>query len=594
LINTSIKNYAKPFYAVLVILVILVASFLVLNQPSEQIQSQAIILSAGNANSQDAINVFRLVNELLENDFKVFLIDNETVVNNGLTKMERGDFIVPPQSNGLFPSSQNLLVDYANKQAQELNVTVEKVNFNFEIEALPLKKPTVAIYSGGGAAGGVLEHLYPLQNAGFDIQILNSTDIENHDLTNFNVLTFPGGGAYWNYQNDKAVSEIKDFVSNGNGFVGTCDGAAFGVDTGLLEAHKMVGALYPEYDEYADIRGPLTLKIIQDDLLTVGYKDFLPSVYFRGPFIDDVGEGVDVVALLNSTTNQTQIYFPEIVEAYNFSLNADSINRTWNTPAVISGMYGLGKVVLSTVHPEILLESQRFFINFVYFALSGERMTVAKSSFLDTSEEISGVNSDVNSPFNESTFSAVISSIQTLREDSNAAAYTLQVNLETNYKLVGVVSESLNTFLKDISQRGETFIVDLESLRDNYGILENIRGSLERSNDSNKHCAGLLAEAENLQKEIAQLVNIACANLDFHEVMRTISAELSNQNNDVGNITSSHNDTSRGQAIIALYNSEVSTLAKLQHISEFLIPVSLKAVSLLARIDFLETAYTLN
>jgi glutamine amidotransferase-like uncharacterized protein len=585
-------KYSKILIILIIVFLIAVASFFAYIPGNKTNQNIGFLISLKNVDPENVTNAFKLVNRLLQNDFKVYLIDQENKLGSDLN-LEPGDFIVPQQTSNLNPSSQELLNKYLKKEAQQLNVTVEEVEFSFNLSALSLKKPKIAIFEGGGVTGGVLEHLYPLEGANFDVQILNSTEIQNQALSNFSVLTFPGGGAYWNYLDEKTVSQIKDFVAKGGGFVGTCDGAAFGVDVGLLNAHKMTGALYPQYDEYADIRGPLTLKIVHEGLLTTGYNDSLRSVYFKGPFFDEVGKEVDVVAVLNSTTEETQTYFPEIVKAYNYSLNIDSLNRAWNTPALLSGAYGVGKVVLSSVHPEILPESQRLFINSMYFALSGEKEPV--NSYVDKDgENKSGFGDNLTDiVFNEKTFSQAVDSIKLLKDDAQSAATVIEGSAKMNFELVGVIGDSLSMILNDICTRSTKAIIGLEDLKNKYYYLAHNKRNLKESTLCWMN-AELLRETENLQKEIIHEVNVANTSVDLHRVMNQVSIALSEHVANIEKITFCKNETLRGEMTISLYNSEISTLAKLQtNANSLLLSLSTRIDSILIRLEFLEVAFSL-
>ncbi len=80
----------------------------------------------------------------------------------------------------------------------------------------------------------MLEHLIPLEKADFDIKLINSSEVNEQNLEKVNVITFPGGADYRDYLDNQAIIDVKSFVSKGGGFVGTCSGAAFAIDIGLL------------------------------------------------------------------------------------------------------------------------------------------------------------------------------------------------------------------------------------------------------------------------------------------------------------------------------------------------------------------------
>ncbi len=137
-----LRIYTKLLGA-LIFFLLIVSSFVFSLYCYKEKQDVAYLISVeDNMGIQNAINTFRFVNQLLRNDFKVFLIGEEIHVNNNqqLT-LKSGDFIIPPQSHTFFSSSQDFLYDIIKKLSQETNVSVTQIYFNFKVAAFPLKKP---------------------------------------------------------------------------------------------------------------------------------------------------------------------------------------------------------------------------------------------------------------------------------------------------------------------------------------------------------------------------------------------------------------------------------------------------------------------
>ena len=587
------KNVKTSLAAAFIISTLLIASLLIFMGIHRAKPPMAYVLPTRNTEQHNITNAFRFINRLLQNDFKVYLVAEKTKMSNSFSTLEIGDFIISRQQNNIYPFASTLLHKYIEKLSEELNVTIKEINFDFQVTAFPLKKARVAVYYGGGATGGSLEHIYPLEETDFELNIFDSSDLKDAELSKYDVITFPGGGPYEEYLDENVISEIKNFVSNGGGFVGTCGGAAFGVNIGLLNAKLAMGELYPQYPEYADFRGPVKLKIFCESPVTVGYADFLNSVYFRGPFFSKAGTNVNVIALFHSLTEDTQVFFPEITKAYNFSLNTEAIGRFWNTPAVISGEYGKGKVVLSSVHPEILNESQRFFINSIYFALSDDEEPLSSRTLHKNEHKIFRNNKDLDLFLNETVFLNAIDLIQKLSVASREALDIISNFTGINNQIVGVTGDFLKLFLCDINLRSLTIIEELEKLKIEYEGLRNIENELKGFSNPFLLNKKLLSEVNNLQSQIVEIIDSAYKIGSLHTSMIKVHEELLNEINMLKEIMSCEKNFSRYEKIIELHGCESLTLSKLKdYIDCHLLMLCFKIKSLLIRLDFFKWTLT--
>ena len=185
------------------------------------------------------------------------------------------------------------------------------------MHAYPLNQAKLAVFYGGGVTGGSLEHIYPLEEAGFSLGIVREENLRRGELSEYNVITFPGGGPYGNYLSEEDMESIRDFVRLGGGFLGTCGGLILGIELELLDAEV---AMAGQYEAYADLRGPVLLKVTRSSSPVVfGYPTFFESTYFMGPFISSVGTDVDAIGSYYNSTENLSLYFPEIIKAYNFT-----------------------------------------------------------------------------------------------------------------------------------------------------------------------------------------------------------------------------------------------------------------------------------
>jgi len=423
-------------------------------------------------------NVFKLVNKLLLNGFNVYLV-TETREDTDIS-LRLGDFLVPTLCDGNHPFATNVLDAYMGYLCKQLNVSVKRIELNFGLKVLQLNKPKVAVYYGEGTTGNAIEEIRVLEEAEFELRLLNLSEIKNLETLDANVIIFPGGGPYRSYLNEGEISNIKRFISNGGGYVGICGGATFGAEIGLLNVKLMRGELYPQFPEYADFYGPVNLRISPNNALTLGYGDFLECMYFRGPFFGYVSADVEVAAFFDAPTDKTERYFPEIAKIYGFNPNTASINKCLNTPAVVFGNYGNGRVVLSSVHPEILKESRRFFINMIFFALSRDA-TVSYFQPLSNKRTFQSKTYPSRNGFYlnlTSTFQETKDALRTLQSLAEEISESLQVLTNINQKLIGITADYLNLFVNDISLRCNSVLIELEKLATRYTILENIKESL--------------------------------------------------------------------------------------------------------------------
>lgn len=430
-------------------------------------------------NSESCINfnVFRLVNRLLLNGFNVYLV---TEIKESNVAIKPGDFLVSLNNNDC-PFAVSILDTYINLLHRQLNVTVEKVDLGLSLVVTQLKKPKIAVYYGKGTTGNAIEHISVLEKTDFELKLLTLGELEKLDYADFNVVIFPGGGPYKNYIAEDHISKVKRFVLNGGGYIGICGGAAFGAEIGLLNVELMKGELYPQFPEYADFRGPIRLRTTQNNILTLGCADSLKCMYFRGPFFSQVGDGVEIAAFFDTLTDKTEVYFPELAKAHGFHVNIASINRSYNTPAVVFGNYGKGKVVLSSVHPEILNNSQRFFINMIFFALSGEKSWF--NPFSIGSKQVSEVELHLQKEIFNMTFimqeeKKELKGLQSLIDE--VLSCTQGINY-VNKKLLGVTADYLNLFIEDVNTRIKCIFNNLEKLGITYQYLEVVEEGLNKT-----------------------------------------------------------------------------------------------------------------
>ena len=143
------------------------------------------------------MNAVKLVNKLLHLNVSVYWLAEplDISVDGAAYAFASGDFIIPFYQ-GL--SCDNTLCSsvfpqHVEKLSTEFDVSVIKIRGNIEVRACPLNQAKVAVFYGGGVTGGSLEHIYPLEEASFSLGIVREENLRRGELSEYNVITFPGG-----------------------------------------------------------------------------------------------------------------------------------------------------------------------------------------------------------------------------------------------------------------------------------------------------------------------------------------------------------------------------------------------------------------
>lgn len=456
----------------------------------------------------DHINGIAFVNRLLHNNVRVYWLGEPIIieVSNGSSySLEKGSFLVPAyQKMQKFGFSSSTFLKYIQDTSQELNVTLLRVNSTIKATVFPLTKPRIAIYAGGGCTGGTLEHVHPLEEADFDLDIITQDDILDGRLADFDVLTFPGGGPYLNHLSQTEIEEVKQFVEKGGGFMGNCGGLVYGVQIGLLDVQL---AENNQEIAFAPMRGPIELEaMFPQNPITFGYGKYFESIYFWGPFIERVGTDVTVVASINSPTQELKEFIPDVTLAYiydgysDFSFQEGLMEKYQGTPVIINGTYGMGRVILSTVHPEILPESRQIFVNSIYSMSSG------KKTLKRIGEEVtftSDINQETEMSWSQEHFSQVENLLQQLKSKTGKALSKYRPVQYTNNKLFGSTGEYLELYLSDIHSRSTRMLNDLMNLKETYTTLDKSKIILHSASGNRKN---VLTYIDNLQYRIASIL----------------------------------------------------------------------------------------
>jgi glutamine amidotransferase-like uncharacterized protein len=536
----------------------------------------AIIIPMQTSQQPNWINASKLVNTLLQLNFQVYLLSEPIGAISGT---HRGDFIIPVHQQ---PTGATVaLSQYILYLSKQLNVTTTHAG-NTQANVYPLNQAKVAVYYGGGVSGGSLEHIHALEQAGFSLSTVNENNMNVGDLSLFNVLTFPGGGPYLNSLNTADVDGIKQFVQGGGGYLGTCGGSVLGVELGLLDVQNVMknftGMLY---EDWSDSRGPVILNITDSNSLIVnGYTGNLTSTYYRGPFISQVGSGVDVVCTYQASTPNLAVFDPETmndpvnIEKYHFTLQPNEINLYWGTPSIVSGSYGEGKVVLSTTHPEILSESQRLFVNSVFYLSSGSQMRLNTQTAISQNPNLQTASLE---PLNTAEISMANGVLSQLHQKAQTSQNIISGMEQLNYEDTGATGDYLELYVDDVASRTEALMGDLGTLTVDYSLLQasNQKTSLQIN--------GTQISTESAQKIINYLLGLN-GKLD---TLSNVNQQLSDEMNTLQHLPA--NGTSQYyQAIRDLNRAESTTLYTLKDQVDFdLLSLTFQIHALTVEIEFL-------
>ncbi len=216
----------------------------------------------------------------------------------------------------------------------------------------------VAYYDGEGiwyAEALILPKL--IEWMGCELTPLRGVDIQAGDLTEFDVLIWPGGHypAYWEEVGLAGKTKIQEFVANGGGYLGICAGAYYACD-------------YIVWMDDADFPPP-DYKVEGDEL----NLDLFPGVAW-GPIFEiadrpepgyamtqiDMHEQTHPITDSLPTTYQILYVGGPYIEPYT---NAEyttlgTYNQT-GTPAIVTCHYQHGRVFLIGPHAEVEERSDR-------------------------------------------------------------------------------------------------------------------------------------------------------------------------------------------------------------------------------------------
>jgi glutamine amidotransferase-like uncharacterized protein len=512
----------------------------------------AILIPMQTSLQPNWLNASKLVNTLLQLNVKVYMLSEPIQAAINL-QSSKGDFVIPitQESRG----EESLLSQYVLYLSDQMNVSTTKIPVNSQATIYPLNKAKVAIWYGGEVSGGSLEHTHALEQAGFNLAYVTEENMSLSDLSKFNVITFPGGGPYGRALSQENESSIKEFVSKGGGYLGTCGGSVLGVELGLLDAEN---AMKGQYGDWAGLRGSIMLNITDSSSPIVsGYRGSVVSTYYMGAFISRVGPSVDVVCTYQAPTENLVPFNPEIMKAYNFTVQPDEINLYWGTPSIIAGNYGLGKVVLSTTHPEILAESQRLFVNSIFYLSSGNqtKLDISEQSATQDKMELQVGNLQ---PLDTDLVSKAGQLMCTFNAKSSVGQLCLSALAETNYQVTGASGDYLKLYVDDVAVRSLAIYSGLGNLTAVYSKLQEAYAS-NPSAFASKSFSGIATSNVSLQTQVQQILNSIMELNGTVNTLESVNTQLASEMQQLPQIISLNQTSNYYPQVISLNSQESTT-----------------------------------
>jgi len=209
----------------------------------------------------------------------------------------------------------------------------------------------VALYADQGADEDCIKATMNMfQWMGYSVKYVTAENINTQGLDNFKILCIPGGDMY-QYGRDissKGKENIKNFISNGGGYIGICGGAYFTGEKVIWRGSQLPmtplgifpGTTQGPFDEiipYPDY-GMCKVNIVDSiHPITESEPDSAWILYYWGPaFIPNDNAEIDILG------------------KYNIG----------NKVSIAAFNYGSGRVFIIGPHPEFEEDSNRDNVNF--------------------------------------------------------------------------------------------------------------------------------------------------------------------------------------------------------------------------------------
>ena len=218
------------------------------------------------------------------------------------------------------------------------------------------KKLKTAFYIDKGARGGGVTNLGRLLafSPQIEMTMVKGEDLRKGVLKNFDMIVMPGGSSQLEMESmgPAGVKALQEFIRNGGAYVGIC--AGFHIMLNRPERAQLVPYTYIR--EAVGARGDVQIDLSKEGAKILGVKPGKRMVrYSRGPIAKEA-------KWAKGSCKTHALYTSSI------SPLGRAGKSFFNTPALIAGTYGKGKVIATSFHPEYLPSTHDIFVGCVYYA----------------------------------------------------------------------------------------------------------------------------------------------------------------------------------------------------------------------------------
>ncbi len=530
--------------------------------------------------------VMNLINDLLRMNISVYWSFSKLTLQSmeinedvepEMRVFEKGTFVVPFTGNINIDSGITVIIYDYNNTHELINKSIPTVETFLLMQELSihslykLTEPKIAYFFGEGVTLEALKwYVSPLSQAGFlNNEFLNEDNIiTSLNNGNFNTMMWTGGSFISHVLSGLSLikrylyqSEIKQFVRNGGGYVGTCFGA-YVTSSGMrympfnLILYKfpiLPSIIFMKMQDFLISQGLFAdINVtIQDSYhpATVGVNKILhgSQIRFGGTF-SNLGENIKTLGTVKSV-NMTKINrFSSIFSIFGllYKLWTSSIigKTIWTTSE-----YGKGKIVTFGDHPELGdIQMKRVIHNSMLYVSS--KITkdnnfqeayplniIKKQGFESMNLQIDGMTSDIFNDLYER-IGNVISQFYEMSDIYQDIAVTIDNLVEDN--------QMSKNFRSWIERRGLDYFykVILRSLSalDDPNINDDTVNYLKQLDSISQMLLlkniSLIDQLKNLNSYNKEKIDkIYFNNINYLEILNTINSEIKNYQN-----TSSQND----------------------------------------------------
>ena len=210
----------------------------------------------------------------------------------------------------------------------------------------------IALLTWSGALLSVVEKMF--EYMGFDVETVSGGEIKFGALKDFDILVCPGGsGSPFDDLGTNGINRIRNFIEDGGGYLGICAGALYASDYFVW---KGVPSFEPPFDE----------EIVMGESMNF---DLFPGVgYFP---IEEISVNTAMTKInivdrahpvTDSLPDHMHVFYaqgPYLEPHEDANVTILATYDVTGDPAIVAFQYGRGRVLLSGIHPEYEMDSDR-------------------------------------------------------------------------------------------------------------------------------------------------------------------------------------------------------------------------------------------